>query len=278
MNSSGVTVKFEKHLDSRKSLSPRTPRSPPQGSTVPRSILKKSSPTLSPLAQDSSAGFYSLPNSPVGTEAVEGSRTGSDWELTNLTGKDGRLDVDAVASALGIGLGLGLGVDEPSDDDGSDEALSAPVSPTTASTSSESPCPGSCGGAFGWGGQGSLDFAGITSLMMGVTTHVHGLPLSIIPEETKSEMGSVLESPCVADGGMGPEVSIEMDSGDAGYKTAIMETTTISAAALSASKTGWDESWREEDSRYVRCPSCSVDSWSSTSISWDRLSNIGVAC
>lgn len=222
---------------------------------MPRSILKStphqhstiSSPARSPGTRENSLSSRGHLSSTVLTDV---SSKDVSWEINTLVDKDGKLDVDAVSHALGIGLGLGLVNDSCS------ATSSPPPSPAVESVGdlsdegsepSPSLCPGSC--TFGWGTPDQ--FVGLAGVMSGMRAHIPGMPLCVIPEETKSEMGSVLESICGEEGGDSGigALSMGMDSEDAGYKTARDDLTGLSATGMASKSGGWDESWREDESR-----------------------------
>ncbi|KAM5539800.1 hypothetical protein V8D89_006613 [Ganoderma adspersum] len=173
-----------------------------------------------------------------------------DWNLTDLHDLDGRLDVDAISRALGLGLGLGLPVAASIsnfDQDDSEHASSS-HSGSAAETESEDasdfdpPLDGQSDSGHhlkdsGWDcREGDLaTFLGI-SLQM----HVHGQPLSVIPEETSSEMGSSVDEDD-EDLPAGPDISAAEFYDE---KTDVEGTL---ANARTASIV-WDGSWREGES------------------------------
>ena len=243
-----------------KQSSPRSPPSSGGRNITPKSILKKPSNTAPSPAQTPSQSPHTSAK-PCNTPRSDVAEKGSDWELKDLAGADGKLDVDAVSRLLGVGLGLGL-VDE---DAASRSATSSPpTSPIgedmddmdSPSDIEQSPgmCPGSCSHTFGWGAQDASfgGLAGLVGAYADVSTHVYGMPLGAIEEEM-SETGSMLGSGCgdgrrrtVDSSAAVSVVSMELDSGDARYITA-RETMT----GLSSEKSRWDESWMEGESRCV---------------------------
>ncbi|KAI0799987.1 hypothetical protein C8Q74DRAFT_1233667 [Fomes fomentarius] len=129
--------------------------------------------------------------------------------------------------------------------------------------------PGRCARAFGWNIQDSEhhdDVGGIGELSG--SSFLYGQPLCVIPEETRSEIGSIMNgvtSSALAPGAAGGiekakeeaedsrVVSMELDSG-------IVECEIVTGGEKSQSEEGlnsaqsrlsgvWDQSWREGDTR-----------------------------
>ncbi|PIL29394.1 hypothetical protein GSI_09446 [Ganoderma sinense ZZ0214-1] len=173
-----------------------------------------------------------------------------EWDLADLQDLNGRLDVDAISRVLGLGLGLGLPVADSVNNHDLDESEHASSSHSGSAAESENEGasdfdlpfdeqPNSAGSikSPGWDHrEGDLaTFLGI-SLQM----HVHGQPLSVIPEETSSEMGSsVGEDDDDLLAGLGTSVADSYDE-KAGVEDTICN-------ARSASFV-WDGSWREGES------------------------------
>ncbi|KAI1790019.1 hypothetical protein LXA43DRAFT_527059 [Ganoderma leucocontextum] len=171
-----------------------------------------------------------------------------EWELADLHDLDGRLDIDAISRALGLGLGLGLPVAASvsnHDSDGSEHASSSYSGSAVESEDASDfdvpldghPNSGSyikssdCGPREG-------DLA--TFLGISVQMHVHGQPLSVIPEETRSEMDSGVDEDD-EDLSAGPDISAVDSYG---------EKTDVEGAMSNAQSANiiWDASWREGES------------------------------
>ena len=233
--------------------------------TRPLAILK--SPRQ--LARSSSSSFggnFASPPSPQAISHSSTCRTPSpalsffrspqyqDWELADLHDLDGRLDVDAISRALGLGLGLGLpgGTSISNHDSGGSEQASSSRSSSAVESESEDvsdldlpsdeqPHTGSDIKSPGWNSR-DCDLA--TYLGISVQMHVHGQPLSVIPEETRSEMGSSVDED---DGDIlaRPDFSVaDSCDGKMGVEAARSYARNASMA--------WDGSWREGKSA-ARC-------------------------
>ena len=195
------------------------------------------------------------------------------WDLANLSGGDGKLDVDAVTRALGLGLGLGLPATSSAsasaslsrsinatESESEVSALLTPIQDEDEDVAGRSPalCPGSCSRTFGWN---SPDHSGGLDDMAG-SSFLHGQPLCVIPEETRSEVGSIVGSVCPglqveASGKMAEAddscvMSMELDSGI--VESAILgrhQYEEILRSPESGASGTWDMSWREGES--TRC-------------------------
>ncbi|RPD52932.1 hypothetical protein L226DRAFT_617671 [Lentinus tigrinus ALCF2SS1-7] len=99
----------------------------------------------------------------------------------------------------------------------------------------------SCNRTFGWDAQGH-DGAAAADM----STHVHGLPLAVIMEETRSEVASVCTGRGREESGI---ISMELDSG---MGCEIMVKEDVDAESLRPAESrvsgAWDQSWKEGES------------------------------
>ncbi|KAI0768335.1 hypothetical protein BD413DRAFT_634248 [Trametes elegans] len=211
--------------------SPAIPQTSGSGPVVLKSALKKRSSGTSPIipsslrnsvsfslmslevpAGDSSAASLLSVCSP----STSAGKRRKSWELTDLV-SNGQLDVDAVTRVLGLGLGMGLsGLGSRSSVGSVGSAGSANTSAVLSPASGPADEPMDIAEAdaeydveqygTGW------DSPGLPAGSMSVVhMHVHGRPLCVIPEETRSEVCSVAGSVHVP-GGEDAVVSMELDS------------------------------------------------------------------
>ena len=170
-----------------------------------------------------------------------------DWDLANLHDLDGRLDVDAISRALGLGLGLGLPVAASIsnfDQDDSEHASSS-HSGSAAETESEDasdfdpPLDGQSDSGHHLKDSVWDCLEGDLATFLGISLqmHVHGQPLSVIPEETSSEMGSSVD-----------EDDEDLPAGPDTNAVEFYDEKTDVGGTLTNARTAsivWDGSWRE---------------------------------
>ncbi|KAI0752970.1 hypothetical protein C8Q80DRAFT_1149447 [Daedaleopsis nitida] len=250
---------------------PKTPSVASQSSSRAPLQSDKSnvaSPALSSLrnstASDnrSSTASYYLSPQPTGKNVTQR----KSWDLAELSGDDGRLDIDAVTRALGLGLGLGFASASASRSTGASSGLGATESESEvyalltpvpesedesqADSTLQTHCPGSCSRAFGWDSRaqdGSHDSIANASFL-------YGQPLCVIPEETRSEVGSVMGTVCAAkveDTGDSRVVSMELDS-EIVERALLRASETLKSQDTPSGENRlsgfWDRSWVEGES------------------------------
>ena len=110
-----------------------------------------------------------------------------------------------------------------------------------------------CSRTFGWGAldyDGGLAAAGVADM----STHVHGLPLAIIMEETRSEVASVCTRRGREESGL---VLVEQDSGMGGevvQDAELAEGDSVPVRPAESRVSGiWDQSWKEGESTRCVC-------------------------
>ncbi|RPD52934.1 hypothetical protein L227DRAFT_658559 [Lentinus tigrinus ALCF2SS1-6] len=220
------------------------------GSTPSRASAKSlfkpvpTSPTVA-SARDSTASIDAA-SIPPATDSADRPKS---WDLAALEGGDGKLDVDAVTRALGLGAGLGLKLGFTSPTSRSSVASISILSATESEAAVNallSPVPedddgdGEIEDTLGW------DAHGHDGEPAEVSTHVHGLPLAVIMEETRSEVASVCTGRGREESGI---MSMELDSG-MGCEIMVKDDADVgSVRAVESRVSGvWDQSFKEGES------------------------------
>ncbi|OJT14347.1 hypothetical protein TRAPUB_9098 [Trametes pubescens] len=232
------------------------------GPIVLKSALKKrgsTSPAL-PSSLRNSVSFSLMSLDATGADSIfsassathlGASKNRKSWDLTDLM-HNGQLDVDAITHALGLGLG-GVALDSRSSVGSVGSVPSPSVTltfvPNTAAEDAETEYDIEQYAA-GWGSPqlpGTSDGAGAGEGVQ-MRWHVHGLQLTAIPEEPRSEVCSVAGSvhavgdeELVQDSGI-MSMETEMDSGVVDEQEKDVDAAEVRTSGVRP------ESWREGES------------------------------
>ncbi|KAI0640492.1 hypothetical protein C8Q79DRAFT_996446 [Trametes meyenii] len=191
-------------------LAPPAAPLPPQatGAAVLKSALRKPSAGASPtipsslrnsvsfslLSVDSGGVPSTGPNSATGLLDTSTASKKRSWDMSDLL-SNGELDVDAVTRILGLGLGVG-----------SRSSVGSIESSVSGVRNLQAACADACEDAgeseeeydieqyaAGWGSP-RMPQCSVTGMSMQMQMHVLGQPLTVIPEETRSEVCSIAGS------------------------------------------------------------------------------------